>query len=420
VALSWAGWARAETLGELLPQLLEEHERIKASESRTQATEYQVRQAYGGWLPRLDFSGEVSREEIDAAGEDTQASVETRNTQTLRLTQLLWDFGAVNSNIDQAQALKRQAMVDLYGVKQTLMFEGIQAYLNAIKAHKRLVYARRSEERIKTQTGIEESLVEKGAGIEPDVLQAKQQLAGARALLVTAEGEMANAGNRFRAVFGREITEQDIKDFTMPPPPAKYLPAKLGQAIETAIEQNPSLDSARQNVDIAEAQKGVAQSRYFPTFSAFGEVSREENDAGAYGVRHESNVGLAVAWNLFAGGQDYYAVRTAGATASQARYTVHDLARTVEEQVRVAWQNLKTFRANADYLENQANINGRFLELTRERRKRGEDVRLLDILYAEVTYINAISTAVTAKIDTRLAAYNVLYTMGALDTTMFQ
>ena len=77
--------------------------------------------------------------------------------------------------------------MEVHLTKQQLLLEGAQAYLNVLKANEKLQYAFRSEESIKKQTGIEESLVERGAGLSSDVLQAKQQLAGARALLDTAE-----------------------------------------------------------------------------------------------------------------------------------------------------------------------------------------------------------------------------------------
>ncbi|MCP4581726.1 MAG: hypothetical protein GY839_08900, partial [candidate division Zixibacteria bacterium] len=44
---------------------------------------------------------------------------------------------------------------------------------------------------------------------------------------------------------------------------------------------------------------------------------------------------------------------------------------------------------------------------------------LLDVLNGEVTYINAISDTIAATADERIAAFNLLYTIGELKADMF-
>ena len=103
---------------------------------------------------------------------------------------------------------------------------------------------------------------------------------------------------------------------------------------------------------------------------------------------------------------------------SAAINTSKDVERTIEEQVRVAWQNLITARAKAEWYRNQANISAEFLELARKERKLGNR-SLLDVLQAEVGLNAAQSGALAAEIDQMVQAYTLLHAMGRLDLDLF-
>lgn len=409
---------RAETLVDKLAVLVGEHDRILAAESAVESSGYGVRQAEGAMYPSVDLSMEFTREEIEPAPPSTSVTVDARNEEILRAEQLLYDFGSTSGSIEAAEVRHAQSQIRLERATQKLLFDGARAYLEVLRANERLAHARMSEERIMEQTGVEEALVERGAGLSSNVLQAKQQLAWAMALRVMAEGELSNSISRYHAVFGDWVEESDVADFQRPPEPFSRLPLTVEDAVQVALANNPELLIAEQNVYLAEAQLTQAESRWFPTLSLFAEGKRRENDSGLSGVRTESSVGLAVQWNLYNGGSDDAAIRAARAEVSRARYNQQDLSRTVEQEVRVAWENLLTFRYNAELLQNQADILGEFLELARRERKMGTRT-LLDLLNAEVMYINAIGNSVSAEYDTLFAAYNVLYTTGSLDLDVF-
>ncbi|THB69468.1 MAG: hypothetical protein D6E12_04640 [Desulfovibrio sp.] len=408
----------AETLLEKLTPLVNEHDRILAVESAAESAAYDLRAAEGAYYPEVDVTVEAGREEIEVAPADSGATVDARNEQTITATQLVYDFGATEGAIAEAEVRHEQALVQVDLSTQQLIFEGARAYLDLMRALEKLEYARRSEQRIMEQTGVEEALVEHGAGLSSNVLQAKQQLAGAMALRVMAEGDLANAASRYRAVFGEIVGESQVADFQMPPEPFSRLPINVEEAVTLALANNRQLVMAGQNVEIAHEQLTQAEAEYFPTVNLFAEAKRRENDSGYSGVRTENNIGVSLEWNLYNGGSDEAAVRSARAEVERARYAQQDLARTVEEEVRVAWENLLTFRYNAELLQNQADILGEFLELARRERKMGTRT-LLELLNAEVMYINAIGNAVSAEYDTYMAAYNVLYATGDLDLDLF-
>ena len=409
--------ANAKTLAEPFPELLDSHERMKASVNRQDSAFYSWRASKSSWYPRLDLTGDAANEEIRRSRGGAGTS-ERKNVEKFRATQMLWDFGATNSAIAQSRALFEQSVSDKVATRQGLLREGVAAYLNLIRYSKQLSYALQSEESIKRQTGMEESLVKRGAGLSSDVLQAKSQLAGATALRVITEGNYANAKNRFLAVYGFEIDDMEVRNFKEPVVPFDKIPSTLDEAIQIALKENPQL--VRAGKDVVLAQKGVTavKSRFYPSFNLFGEQHRYERDGGTKDIKDESRLGVEFNYNLYAGGGDVAGLKSARHTRTGAVNTLLDIQRTIEEQVRVSWQNLLTARGRAEWYNNQANIEGEFLELARKERKLGNR-SLLDVLTSEVTHINALSGAVAAEADKSLAAYDLLYAMGWLELDLF-
>jgi adhesin transport system outer membrane protein len=407
--------ATAVQIAEYLPDLLASHERLQAARERRESALFRVREARGGWFPSLSVNSEVGHEQIDREGPVTDLG---RNTQRFRASQLLWDFGLTHGRVDRAKALFALSQSDTDFVRQGLILEAARAYLDLIRFQKIVGFSVMSEQSIKRQTGIEETLVERGAGLSSDVLQAKSQLAAARALRVVAEGDFINAGNRFKAVFGFMVDNATIEHFVEPIIRYEELPVTAEEAVGIALEENKQLSIAAKNVEAAEAEVTIAKSSFFPSLNAFGEYERLDNDGGVKGVRFENRVGAELSYAIFNGGADTAAFRASKKTREEAANLVLDLGRSIEEQVRVSLRNLVTAQRRAEWFRNQAQIEGEFLELARKERKLGNR-SLIDVLNAEVNFVNARSGAVSAEIDQKIAVYDLLFAMGRLSLETF-
>lgn len=404
--------ADAMSLDDILPELMRKHELVKSYEDRWNAAKFSHRQAKARYYPAVDVEADVGREWIERfSGDDTD---KYRAYANIKATQLLTDFGQTSNIISRSEAALKRAEIEYNNVRQNVMLEGITAYLNVIRAREQLKFARQSEASIKEQTGMEEALVKKGAGLSSDVLQAKSQLAGAMARRIKAEGDLVVAKNRFRAVFKFDLSDEDLALMQPPVMPPDMVPETLNQATVQALENNLELIMAEKDIVMAEHELGSRKATYFPTINLFSEATRREQDAGIEGWRNEALVGVEMTYNLYNGGGDTAAIRAARANLSSAvnqRKYVEDL---VVERVENAWQDLITMRENARFLENQSNIIWEFLQLARKERRLGTR-SLLDVLSGEIQYINATSDAVSARMDTLIATYNLIHAMGALD-----
>lgn len=417
IMLTAGAICQAKTLGELLPNMLEQHERLKAAQDTEAAGMQRFEAAKRAWYPKLNITGDVAREVTDY---NTAASVTlTHNIEKFRATQNIWDGGLTDGTIRTSGGAYKQAEYSRTFTRQGLLLEGSVAYLQLMKAVRTLDYAMQSEQNIKRQTGIEESLVEKGAGLSSDVLQAKAQLAQAAALRVVNEGQLENARSRFKAVFGFAPDDPLVATFTYPDAPYDRIPGTLDEAINIALQENPSLLVSRSMVEAADGSVETALASFYPHFNAFAEYWRKENDGGQKDlVKWEQRLGVEFSYNLYNGGGDSATLAASRKDRSAAVNTVLDVERTIEEQVRVSWQNLITARAKAEWFRNQAVISEEFLELARKERKLGNR-SLLDVLSAEVNLNSARSGAVSAEVDQMIQAYSLLHAMGHLELDLY-
>jgi adhesin transport system outer membrane protein len=275
-----------------------------------------------------------------------------------------------------------------------------------------------SEESIKRQTELEDARVKRGSGFSTDVLQAKTQLAGAQAARVRAEGALEQAVNRYRAVFGD--APADLSAVGKMNIALTDIPEDVDGVVSAALEKNAQVIGAQLQAEIAntEIDRSFA-SGYRPVLTASADQKYKRDVGGTQGVKNETlvKVELTYSFNFGFTAANTLKVAQSGHVAANSR--LKDARDQIEEQARNAWQNLQTARANADFLENQANIASEFLTLARKERTLGQR-SLIDVLAGETSLISAQSAADRARTDVDVAVLTLLNVMGQLDLSVLQ
>jgi adhesin transport system outer membrane protein len=409
----WTTGARATDLPDLLLDLVENHDRIKSARNSLDAANSRIRETQGAWFPELevDFNNGFQKRENPSSQDTTKKYNET----TLSVTQLLWDFGKTNKDIDISRKNRDSAAISLHRVRQDLILEGITAYIQVYSANRRLELSRQSEDNIKKQTELEDARVAGGAGFSTDVLQAKTELAEAQSRRVVAEGTLRSALSRYYALF--QEMPKDVNAFKMPPVPETLLPRTLEESIEIGLQENFQLRIARLASDIAkDTISRTKNDLFYPEVNAVVETSHERNLDGTVGQRNEQvakvelnfpfNLGLTAFDSVDASRSDYKASVD----------NVADTRRTIEEGIRLAWADLETARQNHEVRTAQIEIAAKFLELAREEREAGRR-SLLDVLSGETRLINAQSDAVLTEVAITQALFRLLNATGRLEVS---
>jgi TolC family type I secretion outer membrane protein len=415
-ALITSAAVQGAQLEQLLPELISTNEVISAAQQRRDRAADLLRAERGDYLPQLDITANIGPEYVNRV-DDTDTDL-VRKFIEARATQLITDFGSTSGRIDRAATSLNREEKRLEAVRQDVMLNGIIAYLEIIRAEKTYTFARQSEASIKRQTGMEETMVQRGAGLSSDVLQAKSQLAGARARVVTTRTSLAEAYSRFKAVFGFDGEDMG-SSFSVPEGVSLPMPESLSAAVATALLNNPSLSTAQLNIDIAKQDITINRARYFPRLDIFGEATHRDDYLGIEGDRDEAVIGIELTYNLYNGGSDVARVRAATKQAVERLDLLKEEQKLLEEAIANAWNDLLAARQRYDYLSDQADIVGEFLELARRERKLGKR-SLLDVLAGEINHLDALSNAEAAGIDIHTATYRLLHAMGMLKLDIFQ
>lgn len=403
------------TLHSLLTPLLNDHVRIKTAQAEVEAEMRRIEVAFGGWFPDLDLTVNTGNQQHTRINtEDYFASA------SVKLTQLLWDFGAVNTTIEKARLKLLLSELELQKIKQKFILDAASSYINLFRAHQALEFTRQSESNIRNQTGLEEAKVAKGAGYSTDVLQAKTQLAAAIARRLRNEEAVIQAGNSFLEFFGFMP-----KDLSKLQPVNLKTTAELPENLSTLIElaNSNNFDIRAEQIKFALAKNDIKSertNRLYPKINLSVEEMLQQNARGTQWAGETNDmvakVEIRMPFNL--GFVAYDSIRAAELDASSKQNALYDTQIIVERKNRSAFQKLKTARLTAESLQEQADIAEAFLELARVERQLGNR-SLIDILSGEVSLINARSDAISAQYDATLAILSLLEVIGALQPDIF-
>ena len=410
----------SQTLGELLEKILKKDESINSSKIAIDKANNDLSSVFSAFTPKIDLSIPVGNEKLinnDAVNTDLDYY-----EFSAKITQNIYDFGNSTSKYKNAKNKIEIAQISKNNVISNKIFEAITAYLGYIKAYEVLEYAKKSEGRIRQVTNLENEKVARGGGLASNVLQSKARLAGAKATRVRFEGELSQATNRFYNIF-RELPS-DIKTFKRPQLPLEYLPESESEAIRLAKENNISLNLSKINLKNSENTIKGSKSKFFPTIKAIAELKNKRNMSGIEGTEIDQTYKLEMKYPISIGGPYglFYKERADYKSSMNqymiAKYNQDKLERNLEEVIRNAWQTRKIAKENFEFLSNQANISGEFFDLAMKEVRLGNR-QLIDILSSETAYINAKSSAETAKTQYELSIYQLLLSMGILNEEIF-
>jgi len=168
-----SGAVRAETLSEVLSPLLTISKKMKAAEADVGAAREKAKEALGEWYPKLDVTSSYGHQR-QFKGNATKDTHIPPRAFDVKVTQLLWDFGSANKTIGNARLSFEQATATRESAENSVLLEGVMAYLDLLRREKLLGFARGSEDNVKRQTELEDARVQRGSGFSTDVLQAKR------------------------------------------------------------------------------------------------------------------------------------------------------------------------------------------------------------------------------------------------------
>ncbi len=404
-----------DALRSTLTELLGSSPRLQAARNDAASAAARIDEAWRkAWTPNVDVTVDIGRQTYESQA-DTDPPTLDASKSVIRATQLLTDFGRSDNQIEEARAVARQSSTVAVATAEGLLLEALTAHWSVVRGERALEYARRSEQSVRNQAELENSLVDLGRGYESNVLQAKVQLATAEARRVRAEGALDIARGRVNAVFG--ATAPRVTFNTVMLPSASMIPASLEAAREEALNNNKQLQIGKHRSEAIQRRLALTDAKEFrPRLQFMAEQSRRRNTDSAFVGPHydDTKLMLQFQYSVNSGMGGRYAADAVRRDLEASAQREAETRQLVLEQVHIAWRNLLVARVNRDTLANQVRIAAKFFQMATEERQMGRR-SLLEVLTAEVALINAVSDLVTTEADAAIAGLTLIQATGKLD-----
>jgi len=403
---------------ELLPRLILENEKIKAAEQDYEAAVESLKSEYTAYYPQVTISVGNNWEDdrTPAKGTYPNNTITHDSKQgiqkSITITQMIWDAGRTTAMIDKAKAAAQQAHYRLELVKEDVVIEAINAWLNLQKAYNTHEANKKVEANAKITLAMTIEKVKKGEGSKLEQLQIEQQYRTYQTLSMTSRLGLDSAIQRFQNVW--RWKPHNVAEMPMPLADALGIIPMQG----TSVSNNTSLRIASMDITIAQEQLNFDRAEFKPRID--GKLSYTEKDgelAGGYDTsgsqKEEYRADITMTWKLF-NWKNRHMTNADQSRLNAANFRYQDVLRTTQEQFDNAWNNYVLVEKNLETLKRTVEINDEMYKLTLADFQAGNSPIMAVFgmktahLMSEVAYQNA-------QIDWQIARYQLHKVLGLVD-----
>lgn len=399
--------ASAQSLSEAVDLTIKNNPDVLIDAKRRLATDEEVNQAKGGYRPKIDVTAGVGAEWSENVSTRPGSEDLWRRESALTLSQMIYDGFGTKSEVQRQEARVKSAAHKVAGTSEEIGLRAVETYLEVVRRQElrnltqdNLTAHERTFEQIKLRS-------DSGVGRKADLEQAEARLALAQANMASAEANLREANIQFARVVG-----EMPKDVARPAAP-DGVPVSEDDALSTAISNHPILNSAKADIEAAQAQTRAAESLMRPRVDLQLGTSWNNN---LDGVRYKNNDAYAMLrfqYNLYHGGTDQARVAQRRVEEMEATEIMNKTRRQVEESTRLSWNSLLTSVDRLPKLKAHADATEQTRDAYAKQFSIGQRT-LLDLLDSENELYTARSNYVDGQFVEIFARYRLLADMGKL------
>lgn len=403
--------AQADDLREALVSAYNTNPSLNAARDNQRATDENVPIQRAAGLPSANVT--ATHTEFLRQSANSFTAPERNLGVTAQALVPIYSGGAVRNGIAAAKERVEAGQADLRNTESTLFAQVVAAYMDVLRTEALVALATNQVAVLRTNLEATSDRFQIGDLTITDVAQSRSRLAVAEGDLRGAEANLIAAREAYVRLVGKEPGELAA------PPPLPGLPDTVGEAIVSALENNPNLEGAKLRAGAAGFETKAAGAGRLPTVGLFvnGQYSDFFGTLGgpvaAQFVQRETtaNAGVRVTIPLFQGGLPAARQRQAGARESAALEDVIASERQIIAETRSTYANWQA--ANQVIKSAQAAVEAAELSLEGVRAENSIGNRqILDVLNAEQELVQARAQLVTARRNAYVAGFNLLALMG--------
>lgn len=384
-------------------------------------------QAYGHFMPRLDWSTGVIRTDSPSNYFGTKLNQRKitvsafnptflnspgyiNNYQShLNLSMPIYQGGALWAGKKQADQQLEASSMNHGFMRQQVIFQTISAYV-----HSRQAYA--AVDAMKTAVGAAEkrfedaqALQKRGVLIDSDVMDAHVHLLRTRLKLKQANNAYAKALEQLQRVMG---LADGVQVAVTEEPRLADTRLSLKEAVVKALAQRSDLKAMAHAYQALQAGEDATRSAFLPHVDL---VATQEWNASTLSLKNRTTtIGATVSMNLFAGGSDRAKIRAAQAKITALELQISDHKQQIRHEVANAWRMLDESRFRDQSEREALKQSEESLRIKSLRYEQGL-TRTSDLLDSQSLVDQTRLSSIGAKYDVTISRAALLLAMGMLD-----
>jgi outer membrane protein len=404
------GAAHADTLTDAFVKAYQTNPQLAAQRAALRATDEDVSKAIAQWRPTVTLNADYSKSKTDIK-QDPLAKVSGINTEPWEaqatVSQTLFAGGRILAQRRGADARVAQGRAILHQTEQGVFIDTVTAFMDVVRDESVLKLNEQNITLLKKQLEASKARFEVGEITRTDVAQSEAALSRGEAQLIAAQASLKASRLAYEHVVG-EAPGTLVSPIDAPPMPDSEESARsLGEQL------NPDLVAARENEHATGYGIDFAVGEMLPTVSLQASYNRNGQDSAPQSIGDQAVVSGVVTWPLYQGGAEWANIRQAKELNSQARLTVLDVQRGVDQGVSNSWESLRAAKALTVANDSQVKAEQLAFEGVQQELEVGSRTTL-DVLNEQQTLLNAQVALVRSQHDEVVAGYQLLASVGKL------
>lgn len=393
----------ADTLADAMAGAYTHSGLLEQNRALLRAADEDVAQATASLRPIVSWSSELRR----TFSNPSSPAIGTSSNLGLSLSWTLIDNGSKKLAKERLKQTVLATRESLIAVEQNVLLAAVRAFMD-VRRDSEIVTLRQNNLRVITrELRAAEDRFEVGEVTRTDVALAQARLAGARAELAVAQGNLMASNAAYQAAVGRKANN------LVAPSRLPQLARSADAAQAIAVRGHPDMKSAQFQVAAADIGVKEADVSVIPSVDLSARVARQDFLSGGTGDSTSGSVSIIAGGPIYSGGAIASASRQAIARRDAARGGLHATRHTIRQSVGFAWAQLLAARAQSTASTQQIAASRVAFDGVREEAKLGSRTTL-DVLNAEQELLDARANQITAQSAEFTAAYSLLASMGLL------
>ena len=388
--------ANAETLAQVVGQVVKTHPRVKSARSTARSVQYEIEQAEAGNNPKFGLIADPGRSYNSATKKYSAAG-----DFGVRGTYLLFDGNRTDNEIDRQKARFITAFERGKLTEDQLASQITEVYIEVLKQEKLTQLASQNADAHTDLYDKTQEIVKFDKGRAFDLAQAGARLQQAKVTLSSRSGALQEARATLEALAGFNPAS-----LVMPADPAKAIPPSQRAALEQ-LDSHPSFKAAQAEIESARRASDIAAAWAKPRVDFQGTINSPQDFEGHRDYFKGYDVRLAVQWNPFDGGAGKAGSQAAAEQLNAAKDNLDAVRRDLSNEVTRFWSQIETRRGRISAWDDLAKQNSKVRDAYWQQFKIGRRT-MLDLLNAENELFQTRSNAETDRMELLQSQYRLL------------